>query len=81
MTPTLQGQLGIDFGTSNSAVAWADDQGLARLIPLEGQALAMPTAVFYNAEEAPMVSRHSERGKTSSSRSSASGLLPAKMSA
>ena len=51
MTPTLQGTLGIDFGTSNSAVAWADDQGLARLIPLEGQALAMPTAVFYNAEE------------------------------
>lgn len=51
MTSTLQGQLGIDFGTSNSAVAWADDQGLARLIPLEGQALAMPTAVFYNAEE------------------------------
>ena len=40
MTPTLQGTLGIDFGTSNSAVAWADDQGLARLIPLEGQALA-----------------------------------------
>jgi len=44
------GTLGIDFGTSNSAMAWADAQGTARLIPLEGQALAMPTAVFYNAE-------------------------------
>lgn len=51
MTPTFSGTLGIDFGTSNSAIAWADPQGKARLIPLEGQALAMPTAVFYNAEE------------------------------
>ena len=45
------GILGIDFGTSNSAIAWATAQGKAQLIPLEGQALAMPTAVFYNAEE------------------------------
>lgn len=45
------GILGIDFGTSNSAIAWASAQGKAQLIPLEGQALAMPTAVFYNAEE------------------------------
>ena len=51
MTSTFSGTLGIDFGTSNSAIAWADPQGKARLIPLEGQALAMPTAVFYNAEE------------------------------
>jgi hypothetical chaperone protein len=43
--------LGIDFGTSNSAIAWAAPQGLAQLIPLEGNALAMPPAVFYNAEE------------------------------
>ena len=43
--------LGIDFGTSNSAVSWAQDGGLARLLPLEGQELSMPTAVFYNAEE------------------------------
>lgn len=51
MTPTLPGTLGIDFGTSNSAIAWANPQGTARLIALEGDALAMPTAVFYNAED------------------------------
>ena len=45
------GILGIDFGTSNSAMAWASAQGKAQLIALEGDALAMPTAVFYNAEE------------------------------
>ena len=45
------GILGIDFGTSNSAIAWASSQSKAQLIPLEGDALAMPTAVFYNAEE------------------------------
>jgi len=45
------GTLGIDFGTSNSAVAWLGQQGSARLMPLEGEALAMPTAVFYNAED------------------------------
>ncbi len=45
------GILGIDFGTSNSAMAWRPAQGQAQLIPLEGDALAMPTAVFYNAED------------------------------
>ena len=45
------GILGIDFGTSNSAVSWAPPKGQAQLIALEGDALAMPTAVFYNAEE------------------------------
>jgi len=44
------GTLGIDFGTSNSAMAWLGPQGSARLMALEGEALAMPTAVFYNAE-------------------------------
>ncbi|MDP2166160.1 MAG: Hsp70 family protein [Hydrogenophaga sp.] len=44
-------KLGIDFGTSNSAVSWAAEGGLARLIPLEGEALSMPTAVFYNDED------------------------------
>ncbi|MDO8319780.1 Hsp70 family protein [Rhodoferax sp.] len=51
MTPTLQGTLGIDFGTSNSAMSWAPAGGLAHLIALEGQATSMPTAVFYNAED------------------------------
>jgi hypothetical chaperone protein len=45
------GTLGIDFGTSNSAMAWLGHEGSARLIPLEGEAFAIPTAVFYNAEE------------------------------
>jgi len=51
MTSSLRGTLGIDFGTSNSAVSWAPDGGAARLIELEGAAKAMPTAVFFNAED------------------------------
>lgn len=51
MTLPLPGTLGIDFGTSNSAMAWAAPGGAARLIPLEGEATAMPTAVFYNNED------------------------------
>jgi hypothetical chaperone protein len=47
----MTGTLGIDFGTSNSAVSWAADGGVSRLIPLEGDALSMPTAVFFNAED------------------------------
>ncbi|QHE87265.1 Hsp70 family protein [Hydrogenophaga sp. BPS33] len=45
------GMLGIDFGTSNSAVSWAAPGGAARLLPLEGDATSMPTAVFFNAED------------------------------
>lgn len=48
---SLPGTLGIDFGTSNSAMAWAAPGGMARLIALEGEATAMPTAVFYNSED------------------------------
>ncbi|MEY3611974.1 MAG: Chaperone protein DnaK, partial [Pseudomonadota bacterium] len=51
MTTSPSGTLGIDFGTSNSAMAWLGAQGAARLIALENEALAMPTAVFYNAED------------------------------
>ena len=43
--------IGIDFGTSNSAVAWAPEGQLARALPLEGTATTMPTALFYNAED------------------------------
>jgi len=50
MSATLPGTLGIDFGTSNSAVAWAPLGGPVRLLPLEGAAHAMPTAVFFNSE-------------------------------
>ena len=43
--------LGIDFGTSNSAVAAVDAGGAARLLPLEGGLPTLPTAVFFNAED------------------------------
>jgi len=50
MTLSQPGTLGLDFGTSNSAMAWAPPKGVAQLLQLEGQATAIPTAVFYNAE-------------------------------
>ncbi len=43
--------IGIDFGTSNSAIAYAPAGGLAQALPLEGTASTMPTALFYNAED------------------------------
>ena len=43
--------IGIDFGTSNSAVAWAPGTGPAQALPIEGEATAMPTALFFNAED------------------------------
>ena len=43
--------LGIDFGTSNSAVSYIGPDGVARLVPLEGSATALPTAVFFNSED------------------------------
>jgi hypothetical chaperone protein len=44
----------IDFGTSNSAIAIPAAQGM-RLVPLEGESLTMPTAVFYctDADDLP----------------------------
>ncbi len=41
---------GIDFGTSNSTVGYMHN-GRPRLVPLEGEHLAMPSAVFYNFED------------------------------
>ena len=43
--------LGIDFGTSNSAIAAIGADGVARLLPVEGDANTLPTAVFFNAED------------------------------
>src|SRR5690606_31606574 len=43
--------LGIDFGTSNSAMAVRQGAGPARLLALEGQATALPTALFFNTED------------------------------
>ena len=50
MTRRATQALGIDFGTSNSAGATVDGTGVARLLPLEGAARTIPTAVFFNAE-------------------------------
>jgi hypothetical chaperone protein len=44
------GGIGIDFGTSNSAVAALGADGVARLVRLEGEHTHLPTAVFFNAE-------------------------------
>jgi hypothetical chaperone protein len=41
----------IDFGTSNSAIAVSDCRRRIELVPIEGTALAMPTAVFFSAED------------------------------
>ncbi len=43
---------GIDFGTSNSTVSVAH-VGAARLIPLEGEALTLPSAVFWHDDDPP----------------------------
>lgn len=46
-----QTTLGIDFGTSNSAMAWRSAGQTAQLVPLEGRAAAMPTALFFHYED------------------------------
>ena len=43
--------LGIDFGTSNSAMAVREGTGPARMMALEGSAHTLPTALFFNAED------------------------------
>jgi hypothetical protein len=43
--------LGIDFGTSNTAVSFLGDDKVSRLIALEGAVTTIPTAVFFNAED------------------------------
>ena len=45
------GTLGLDFGTSNSAMAFVGADGLAHAVPLERDEPMLPTAVFFNAEE------------------------------
>lgn len=49
--PRSAGTLGLDFGTSNSAMAFVGEDGVARPVPLEGAEPMLPTAVFFNAEE------------------------------
>lgn len=43
--------LGIDFGTSNSAMAVRQGRSPARMIALEGEGVTLPTALFFNAED------------------------------
>lgn len=43
--------LGIDFGTSNSAMAVRQGKGLSQMIAVEGDARTLPTALFFNAED------------------------------
>src|SRR5439155_2802384 len=50
-TVTRHETLGLDFGTSNSAMAFVGADGVARAVPLEGGEPMLPTAVFFNAEE------------------------------
>ncbi|WP_295532815.1 Hsp70 family protein [uncultured Thioclava sp.] len=46
--------LAIDFGTSNSAAAILEN-GTVRHLPIEAEALTLPTAVFFPADEAEML--------------------------
>ena len=47
---------GIDFGTSNSTLGVADAQG-ARLLALEGDAVTLPSAVFWAEDGPPLMGR------------------------
>ena len=47
MQPTFGG---IDFGTSNSTVGVIED-GQPRLVPLEGEQVTLPSAVFFNFDD------------------------------
>ncbi|MDT4817805.1 Chaperone protein DnaK [compost metagenome] len=51
MNPLRTPAIGIDFGTSNSAVSFASPSEAARLLPIEGSATTLPTALFFNAED------------------------------
>ena len=51
MAMTTSDYCAIDFGTSNSAVAVPSVDGV-RLVPLEGAETSLPTAVFYEADDA-----------------------------
>jgi hypothetical chaperone protein len=51
MTSSFPSTLGIDFGTSNSAMALRVGTAAVRPIPLEGEQTAMPTALFFHSEE------------------------------
>ncbi len=41
---------GLDFGTSNTTFASAGGDGIPRLVPLEGEGLTLPSAMFFSFE-------------------------------
>ena len=47
---TIPGVLGLDFGTSNSAMAFSAGAA-SQALALEGTATTLPTAIFFNAED------------------------------
>ena len=51
MPVLMDSTLGIDFGTSNSAIAIRQGSGPSRLLAVEGGAHNLPTALFFNAED------------------------------
>jgi hypothetical chaperone protein len=51
---------GIDFGTSNSSVALADN-GSVILVPVEGNHITIPTAIFFAPGKAPSFGRSAVR--------------------
>ena len=50
ISTTAPGVLGLDFGTSNSAMAFAAGAA-SQALALEGTATTLPTAIFFNAED------------------------------
>jgi molecular chaperone DnaK len=50
--------LGIDFGTTNTAAAWVDEQGELQLVPVqEGEVYTLPSVVFVPTSGQPVVGR------------------------
>jgi hypothetical chaperone protein len=47
---------GLDFGTSNTTLGVVEEDG-ARLVPLEGREITVPSAIFYGLTTAPLIGR------------------------
>lgn len=51
---------GIDFGTSNSAIA-VETQGAVTLAPVEGDAITLPSAMFFPPKQKPLYGRTAQQ--------------------
>ncbi|MDE1153418.1 MAG: Hsp70 family protein [Micavibrio sp.] len=51
---------GIDFGTSNSAIAAPHNNNI-RLLPVEGDSATLPSAIFYAASRTPTYGRQAQK--------------------